>query len=265
MLATPDEIAAWPAGSDGFVEAFAKGLAVIGAFGPDGGTRSLADLARRTGLPRAGVRRLVLTLVALGLAEARDGRFALTPRVLRLGFAYLSTLGLREVAQPLIETLSREADEVVAVSVLDGDDLVYVARAEVQGVLRRSLTVGSRLPAFCTSMGRVLLSGLPDDEVTARLSRASLPAHTRHTVTDPATLTAVIAEIRRTGWTMVSEELEIGACGMAAAIRDGRGHVVAAVNISTNLARHTQEAFVRTFRARLLATAEEISRRLPPG
>jgi IclR family pca regulon transcriptional regulator len=265
MLATPEEIAAWPSGSDGFVEAFAKGLAVIGAFGPEGGARSLADLARRTGLPRAGVRRLVLTLVALGLAEARDGRFALTPRVLRLGFAYLSTLGLREVAQPLIETLSREAGEVVAVSVLDGDELVYVARAEVHGVLRRSLTVGSRLPAFCTSMGRVLLAGLSDEALRRLLARASRPAFTPRTVTDPEALETLIAPIRRTGWTMVSEELEIGACGMAAAIRDGRGAVVAAVNLSTNLARYSEADFVASYRDRLLAVAEEISRRLPPG
>jgi IclR family pca regulon transcriptional regulator len=265
MLATPDEIAAWPSGHDGFVEAFAKGLAVIGAFGPDGGARSLADLARRTGLPRAGVRRLVLTLVELGLAEPRDGGFILTPRVLRLGFAYLSSLGLREVAQPLIERLSREADEVVAVSVLDGDELVYVARAEVQGVLRRSLTIGSRLPAFCTSMGRVLLSGLSDAAVRGLLTRKPLPAYTPRTLTDPEALAAAVAATRRAGWAMVSEELEIGACGLAAAIRDTRGRVVAAVNLSTNLARHGEADFVATFRDRLLAVAAEIERRLPPA
>ena len=148
MLVTTHEIENWPSGSDEFVEAFAKGLAVIGAFGETGGTVSISDLAKRTGLPRAGVRRLVLTLVTLGLAEERDGRFALTQRVMRLGYAYLSSLDLRQVAQPVIESLARECGEVVAVSVLDGDEIVYVARAEPQSVLRRSLTIGSRLPAF---------------------------------------------------------------------------------------------------------------------
>ena len=115
MLATPEEIAGWPSGSDTFVESFAKGLAVIGAFGDGAGALTISDVSKLTGLPRAGVRRLLLSLVALSLAEDHDGRFSLTPRVLRLGYAYLASLSLREIAQPLIETMARECDEIVAV------------------------------------------------------------------------------------------------------------------------------------------------------
>ncbi len=263
MLVTPAEIENWPSGSDTFVEAFAKGLAVIGAFGESGGTVSISDLARRTGLPRAGVRRLVLTLVTLGLAEERDGRFALTQRVMRLGYAYLSSLDLRQVAQPVIESLARDCGEVVAVSVLDGDEIVYVVRAEPQSVLRRSLTIGSRLPAFCTSMGRVLLSGLSEGALAAFFARASFTAFTRHTLTDRPALQREIAVGREQGWIFVSEELELGTCGIAAPIKDGRGRIVAALNISTNLGRYSERAFVKQFKAPLLDIAAQISARLP--
>ncbi|MDO8876085.1 MAG: IclR family transcriptional regulator C-terminal domain-containing protein [Pseudolabrys sp.] len=263
MLASPEEIAAWPSGSDTFVESFAKGLAVIGAFGDGGGALTISDVSRLTGLPRAGVRRLLLSLVALALAEEHDGRFSLTPRVLRLGYAYLASLSLREIAQPLIEMLARECDEIVAVSVLDGDELTYVARAEPSSVLRRSLTVGSRLPVFCTSMGRVLLAGLTDDQVRTVLSQSARPAYTRHTITDIAALSRTIATVRSQGWCFVSEELELGACGLAAPIRDGQGRTVAALNISTNLGRHSEKPFIKQFKQRLIGLAEKISSSLP--
>lgn len=265
MLASAEEISRWPAGSDAFVEAFAKGLALIGAFGDSPGGLTMAELAKRTGLPRAGVRRLLLTLVTLGLAEEREGRFSLTPRVLRLGYAYLSSLTLREIAQPIIETMARDCDEIVAVSVLDGDELTYIARAEPSGVLRRSLTVGSRLPAFCTSMGRVLLAGLPEDQAEALLAQALRPAFTRHTLTDVKALMRDIAKIRTQGWAFVSQELELGACGIAAPIRDAQGRTIAALNISTNLGRHAEKAFVKGFKPRVLALAEKVSASLPPA
>lgn len=264
MLANAEEISRWPAGSDSFVEAFAKGLALIGAFGDSPGGLTMPELAKRTGLPRAGVRRLLLTLVTLGLAGERDGRFALTPRTLRLGYAYLSSLTLREIAQPMIEATARECDEIVAVSVLDGDELTYIARAEPSTVLRRSLTVGSRLPAFCTSMGRVLLAGLPDERAEALLTRAARPAFTRRTVTDVKALMREIAKIRAQGWSFVSEELELGTCGIAAPIRNAQGQTVAALNISTNLGRHAEKAFVKRFKPMLLSLAERIAASLPP-
>jgi IclR family pca regulon transcriptional regulator len=265
MFLDADEIARWPKGSDVFVEAFAKGLAVIAAFGENAETLSMSDIAKRTGLPRAGVRRMLLTLVALGFATQHNGRYQLTPRVLRLGYAYLSSLSLREIAQPMIEAVARDCDEIVAVSVLDGADVAYVARAEPSSVLRRSLTVGSRIPAFCTSMGRVLLAGLPPAEVETRLAQSQRPAFTRHTLTDTKALLSTIAEVRTQGWCFASEELELGACGIAAPIRNARGETLAALNISTNLGRHAEKAFVRQFRPTLLELAARISASLPPG
>jgi IclR family transcriptional regulator, pca regulon regulatory protein len=265
MLATAEEIAAWPSGSDQFVEAFAKGLALIGAFGGQPQPLSITDLSKRTGLPRAGVRRLLLTLVTLGLAEEREHGFALTPRVLRLGYAYLSSLSLREIAQPAIEALARDCQEVVAVSMLDGAEITYIARAEPSSVLRRSLTVGSRLPAYCTSMGRVLLAGLADAQLDALLATATPTPLTRHTITAPRALRRAVLQVRKDGWALVSEELELGTCGIAAPIRDHAGRTIAALNISTNLARHSEKGFVREFKAPLLALAERISASLPPA
>ena len=155
-----EEIAGWPEGSDEFVEAFAEGLAVIGAFGEATGSLTIAEIAERTGMPRAGVRRLLLTLVRVGLAEQASPRFRLTAKAMRFGFAYLSSLGFPEIAQPLIERLAREVNELIALSVLDGAYITYVARAEVRQTLDRSLSIGARLPAFATSMGRVLLAEL---------------------------------------------------------------------------------------------------------
>ncbi len=265
MLASAEEISRWPSGSDSFVEAFAKGLAVIGAFGDSAGGLTMAEVAKRTGLPRAGVRRLLLTLVTLGLADERDGRFALTARMLRLGYAYLSSLSLREIAQPMIETMARDCDEIVAVTMLDGDEVTYIARAEPSSVLRRSLTVGSRLPAFCTSMGRVLLAGLSDEAAQALLTQSPRPAFTRHSITDVKALMRDIAAIRTQGWAFVSEELELGACGIAAPIRDARGRTVAALNISTNLGRHAEKPFVKRFKPLVLELAARISASLPPA
>lgn len=265
MVLSPTEIATWPRGSDAFVEAFAKGLAVIAAFGDSADGLSMAEVAKRTSITRAGVRRMLLTLVMLGFAEERESRFFLTPRVLRLGYAYLSSLSLREIAQPAIEKLARECDEIVAVTVLDGDDVTYVARAEPSSVLRRSLTVGSRIPAFCTSMGRVLLAALLEEELDTRLARMPRPAFTRRTITDVGRLKQEIAQARSRGWCFASEELELGACGIAAPIRDGKGKTVAALNISTNLGRYTEKAFTKQFRPLLLDLAGQLSRSLPSG
>jgi IclR family transcriptional regulator, pca regulon regulatory protein len=256
------DIASWPAGSDTFVEAFAKGLVVITAFNGER-TLTLSEAARRANLPRAGVRRMLHTLVTLGMARQDGDAFTLTPRVLQLGFSYLSSLSLREIAQPVIETLSREADEVVAISVLDGADVVYITRAEVTSVLRRSLTVGSRIPAFCTSMGRVLLAGLSPESSASTLAHSQRRAWTKFTTTDPARLKREIDKVREQGWSLVVEELEIGAFGIAAPIKDSAGSTVAAINLSTNLARHSPKALVKKFLPRLLKAADQISQHLP--
>lgn len=255
------DISRWPTGSDTFVEAFAKGLAVISAFSYQR-RLTLADVARQTNLPRAGVRRLLHTLVTLGMARQDGDDFMLTPRILQLGFSYLSSLSLREVAQPVIERLSRKADEVVAISVLDGADVLYIARAEVTSVLRRGLITGSRIPAFCTSMGRVLLAALPEEECSALLAGSERRQWTRMTVTDLASLEREIQKVRTQAWSIVVEELEIGAFGMAVPIYGADGSTIAAINLSTNRARHSPRALLKTFMPALKTAADEISQHL---
>jgi IclR family pca regulon transcriptional regulator len=247
----------WPPGSDQFVESFAKGLLVIAAFSQERGL-TLTGVAQRTGLPRASVRRLLHTLVTLGMAHQDGDVFSLSPRVLQLGFAYLSSLSLREVAQPIIETLSREANEVVAISVLDGPNVLYITRAEVTSVLRRGLTIGSRIPAFCTSMGRVLLGSFAG-RMQGAPHEPDRHAWTRQTVTDVRKLEKEITKVREQGWSIVTDELEVGAFGIAAPIRDKGGRTIAAINLSTNLARHSPAALIKKFLPRLLKAADEIS------
>lgn len=260
QLWSAEAIAGWPKGSDSFVEAFAKGLAVIAAFEGAAGGLTIAQVAQRTGLTRAGGRRMLHTLVALGLAqEGEGGRFALTSRILRLGYSYLTSLDIAERARPVVEALSAATNETVAVSVLDGAEVTFVARADVARILRSRLLVGSRLPAFCTSMGRVLLSGQSPDALRALLSGTERPAYTRQTLTDVEALVEEIDAVRRRGWAMVCEELEPGACGIAAPIRDTSGAVVAAINLSTNLARTPRERLENEILEKLLAAARDLS------
>ncbi len=249
---------AMPKGSDEFVEAFARGLAAIRVFGYGTGPLSITEIAERAKLTRAGARRLMLTLVTLKYAVLRDGRFSLTPRVLELGFAYLSSMSLRELAQPVIEALARDTNELCAVSVLDEYDIVYIARAEIRTLLTRSVGIGSRLPAFATSMGRVLLAGLEPVAADALLESSRLVAYTRFTPTSRGALRADLDRVREQGYALVSQELELGVCGLAAPLRDAGGTVVAAINISTNLARHDEAAIVTNFLPRLKYAAKEI-------
>ena len=255
-------IASWPKGSDSFVEAFAKGLAVLVALGDRADGLSISDVAARTGLGRAGSRRLLLTLVELGMATQTGSLFSLTPRVLRLGFAYLSSLTIREITQPLIDRLTKAVGEPAAISVFDGDEIVYVARAMSARVFSRNLTVGSRLPAYCTSMGRVLLAARSDAELDAYFATADLVRLTRHTICDETALREELRMVRDQGWAAIFEELEIGVCGLAAPIRDPRGAVVAAINLSANLSRHTETSYVATCLPPLLRTAAEASDQL---
>ncbi len=254
----------WPAGSDTFVEAFAKGLLVMTSFAKDRAL-SLADISRRTGLPRAGVRRLLHTLVALGIARQDGVAFMLTPRALELGYAYLSSLPLREVAQPVIDTLAREADEVVSISVLDEASAVYIARAEITSRPRRSLPVGSRLDVYCTSMGRVLMASLAPETCHALLSKIERKARTAHTITDLDELLREIDKVREQGWCIIVEEVEIGSCGMAVPVRNADGDVIAAINLSTNLARRSPETLVKDLLPRLLTAADKIGQLVPAG
>src|SRR5262245_33602472 len=185
---------------DGFVEAFAKGLAVISAFTGERRSLSMADVAERAVLPRAGARRLLYTLVQLGYARHHEGRFELTPKVIELGRAFLSSAANLDFAKPIVEALARDTGELCTMSVLDGVDVVYVVRIEPALSLTRSYGVGSRLPAYATSMGRVLLAGLPPQNARAILKASHLRKLTHQTKTDPEILMAEIARAGKTGW-----------------------------------------------------------------
>lgn len=248
-------------GSD-FVQSLARGLTVLRTFSNDQPEMTLSDIARQTGLTRATARRLLLTLQELGYVSSDGRRFRLTPQVLDLGYSYLSSLGLGDAAQPFMEKLVDELQESCSVSVLDGMDIVYVVRVPTKRIMTVSLGLGSRLPAYCTSMGRVLLAGLPDEELEGRLSSVQLEAHTPKTVTDPGEIRKIIAGVRHDGWAMVDGELEIGVRSLSAPILDRTGQTVAAVNVSTHPSRVTIDQLRARFLPVLLSTAQQISERL---
>ena len=241
-----------------FVQSLERGLAVIRAFGADTPSLTLSDVARATGLTRAATRRFLLTLGDLGYVRS-DGRyFELTPRVLELGYAFLSSLSLPEVAEPHLERLVAEVHESSSVSVLDGDDIVYVARVPTARIMRVSINVGTRFPAYATSMGRVLLSRLPEDELEAYLERVELKALSPRTLTSREMLRVELAKVRSQGWALVDQELEEGLRSVAAPIRGRRGEIVAAMNISAHASRMTIDTARRALVPPLLATAARI-------
>jgi IclR family pca regulon transcriptional regulator len=189
-------------------------------------------VAAHTGLTRAGARRILLTLQTLGYVQS-DGRlFRLTPRILDLGFAYLSSMPIWDLAEPVMEALRDEVKESCSAAVLDATDIVYVLRVPTHKIMRITLGVGSRLPAYCTSLGRVLLADLADDEVMARLKASDLQALTRNTVTDPDALLTRIRQVRKQGWSLVNQELEEGLISLAVPITNRAGRTVAGLNIS---------------------------------
>ncbi|WP_248255916.1 IclR family transcriptional regulator C-terminal domain-containing protein [Georgenia sp. EYE_87] len=250
----PDEE---PERSSGYVQSLDRGLAVIRAFDAEHPRLTLSDVARRTGLTRAAARRFLHTLVDLGYVHA-DGRlFMLRPRVMELGYAYLSSLGLPEIARPHLERLATAVGESASASVLDGSEITYIARVASRRIMSVDLGVGTRLPAYATSMGRVLLAGLPEDEVGDHLG--DLVALTRYTITDRAQLMAEIARVREQGWSIVDEELEEGLRSLAAPVRDRDGRVVAAVNVSTAARRGSATTMLAETLPHLLATADAIT------
>lgn len=240
------------------VQSLARGLAVIRSFSATEPELTLSQVARATGLSRAAARRFLLTLEDLGYVRS-DGRlFSLTPRVLELGYAYLSSLSLPEVADPHLERLAAEVHESASVAVLDGEDVVYVARVATARIMRVTISIGTRFPAHCTSMGRVLLAGLPPAELDAYLERAPLRRLTSHTIVLPAALRGELERVRERGWAIVDQELEEGLRSIAAPIRDRSGRTVAAVNVSTHASRTSLQAARRDLLPPLLATAAAI-------
>ncbi len=242
---------------------FLKGLSVIEAFDRDHDALAIADVARLTGLDRATARRCLLTLARLGYAESDGRRFRLTARVLRLGYAYLSAAALPRLIQPYLERLSEATGESCSASVLDGDEIVYVARASQRRVLSIGLSVGSRLPAFCASMGRVLLAALPPEDARRLFSRAPLPKLTPATVTDVGRLMAILDEVRAQDFAIIDQELEIGLRSIAVPLRNGQGKVVAALNVGLQAARMAPERMIEDILPKLRSVQDEVARLLP--
>ena len=245
-----------------FVQSLERGLSVITAFGPTTPELSLSDVARATGLTRAAARRFLLTLVDLGYVRQDGRQFRLTPRVLGLGYAFLSGISLPGIAEPHLELLAREVHESSSLSVLDGRDIVYVARVPASRIMTVAVNVGTRLPAYATSMGRVLLAGLDDAALEEHLSGLELEAFTPHTVATVDDLRARLAEVRRQGYALVDQELEHGLRSLAAPVRDRGGTVVAAVNVSSQTSRVTRDKARRELLPPLLRAASEIERDL---
>lgn len=209
----------------------AKGLRVIEAFEAARPKMAIADIAGATGLDRATARRCLLTLVELGYATYDGKYFELTAKVLRLGAAYLSATPLPRLLQPVLDRLSAEVGQSASASVLEGIEIVYIARAAVRRVMSINLMPGSRLPAWCASMGRVLLAALSESEAAAILDRSDIRLLTPRTKTDRAVLRAELAAVRGQGFAVIDQELEIGLCSIAVPVIDGRGRTVAALNI----------------------------------
>jgi IclR family pca regulon transcriptional regulator len=231
-----------------YVQSLERGLAVIRAFDAHHRELTLSDVARACGLTRAAARRFLLTLTDLGYVRT-DGRlFSLAPRVLELGYSFLSSLTLPEVAEPHLERLVAQVRESSSMSVLDGDDIVYVARVPTSRIMRVAINVGTRFPAYATSMGRVLLAALPEPELDAYLTRAALEPLTDHTICSPNALRAELDRVRVQGHAIVDQELEDGLRAIAAPVRDRTGAAAGAVNVSVHAARAT----VQDIRERLL-------------
>jgi IclR family pca regulon transcriptional regulator len=241
-----------------FVQSFARGLAVIRSFSADAPAQTVSDVARATGLSRAAVRRLLLTLESLGYVRTTDNRYQLTPRVLDIGYAYLSSLNIQSIAQPFLEEFSARVDESSSVSVLDDTDVVYVARVPTKRIMTVSIGLGSKIPAFQTSMGRVLLAELDDEDVVDRMERSDRSRGTEYTVRNPDELLERLAEVREQGLALVDQELELGVRSLAAPLRDSSG-VIAAMNVSTHAGRTELEQIHSEFVPALLETSTKIS------
>lgn len=243
-----------------YLQSLERGLSVITAFSAQTPFATISDIAAKTRLSRATARRVLLTLKELGYVRSDNRHFALTPKVLEIGSAYLSALLLPEVAAQHIRGLADRFKESSSVAVLDGVEIVYVARAPTRRIMTIALNIGSRLPAYCTSMGRVLLAYLPEQDLNKVLETIELKRLTRRTITSERLLRKTLTDVRARGWALVDQELEDGVRSIAAPIRSS-GEVIAAINVSAHAGRTSLER-TRSFLPELSRTADRISAEL---
>ena len=266
MRDTPPPIAALtidhapaPRPGDSYVQSFARGLEVIRSFSAAAPQQTLSEVAARTGLTRAGARRILLTLQTLGYVQSDGKQFRLTPRILDLGFAYLSSMPMWNLAESAMEQLAEQVQESCSAAVLDGADIVYVLRVSTHKIMSISLGVGSRLPAYCTSMGRMLLADAPPKQVRQILATSKIQPLTRYTLTDSGAVQAQIDQARGQGWCLVNQELEEGLISIAAPITDRTGRTIAALNISGQANRTPARTLQDDMCPALLEAAQAIS------
>ena len=247
-------------GDPNFMTSLARGLAVIRGFSQQRRKMSIAQLSLRTGIPRAAVRRCLYTLTKLGYVQSEDGRmFALRPQILSLGHAYLSSVPLVMAAQPILDHVSATIHESCSLAIQDGDEILYVARSSASTrIMSIDLGVGSRLPASCTSMGRVLLAGMPDSEFAAFLRRVKLAPYTNRTIVQKDALADAVARVRKQQHAIVDQELEIGLRSIAVPVRDFRQRTAAAINVSVQATRVSVAEMEKSFLPALHAAAQEL-------
>ncbi|MGQ0841114.1 IclR family transcriptional regulator domain-containing protein [Actinokineospora sp.] len=248
-----------------YIQSLERGLSVILAFSDHHPKLTLGQVAELTGLSRPTVRRIVLTLERLGYLRVDGRQFALTPHVLALGHAYLSSLNLTEVARPYLEEVTRATGQTCSLATLAGADAVLIARVPDRPVLRMTPTTGTRLPAYATSTGRVLLADLRDAEIDGFLATASMPPLTAHTITDPERLRAVLTLVRDQGWAFEDQEFEEGVRSLSAPIHESEGRVVAALSMSVPARAVSLETIHADYLPVVVTAAREISDRLGAG
>ncbi|HAS40249.1 MAG TPA: IclR family transcriptional regulator [Microscillaceae bacterium] len=246
-----------------FIQSLEKGLNVITAFDHEHAAMTLTQVAKKLDLTRANARRILLTLEHLGFVSSVDGKlFSLTPKVLCLGYSYMSSLSYRELAQPYMEALAAEVNESCSMSVLDDREIVYVARVQTKRIMTIALGVGTRLPVQAASMGKVLLAGLEQEALQNLIKALNFEAFTSHTLIDPKAFIAHIQEVRQQGWALSDQELEIGVRSVACPLKDKDGKTLAALNISGHASRVTKEEMLDKFLPALQNTVAKIEQAL---
>ncbi|MBR9862250.1 MAG: helix-turn-helix domain-containing protein [Rhodobacteraceae bacterium] len=243
-----------------FIASLAKGLQVIECFGADTPRLTISEVAQRTGFDRASARRCLLTLHQQGYTDYDGKFFTATPRILRLGMGALAALPLPQLVQPWLDQLSEQIGESTSVSILDETEIVYLARAAQRKVMSIGLMPGSRLPAHCTSMGRVLLAALPVEEARALLERSDLSPRTPYSLTAPDDILAELEHVRKDGFAVIDQEVEIGLRSLAVPLRNVRGQVVAALNTGVAATQTTAGAMQEQFAEPLLRTQAGLMR-----
>ncbi len=241
------------------IGSFARGLEVIRAFSRASPRMTLSEVAAATNMTRASVRRFLLTLVREGYAGLQGKNFALRPKILELGFSALASMDMWEIAQPVMNDLSERLQESCFAAVLDGDDIIYVARATPQRVVNVGINIGSRVPAYCVSTGRILLAYLPPEQLSAYVKRARMQKITPNTTTSKTRLRAEIEKARQQNWCMADQEFELGLRSISVPIRDRAGQVIAALNVCCPSTRVSPELIRTRVLAKLLDAAGRIS------